>query len=131
MHISRSLLDQILSLAAADHREICGLLLGDPGWIHEICPAANVAADPARHFELDPRTLLAAHKSARAGGPTVIGHYHSHPGGRPEPSSTDAACAALDGSLWLIIGGGDARLWVATGIEGDKAAFTGAVLDIM
>lgn len=131
MCISRSLLDQILSLAVADHHEICGLLLGNPGQIQEIRPAANVAGDPMRHFELDPQTLLAAHKSARTGGPTVLGHYHSHPGGHPEPSSTDAACAAPDGSLWLIIGGGDARLWVATGIEGDKTTFIGAVLDIM
>jgi proteasome lid subunit RPN8/RPN11 len=110
---SRGLLDHILADAAASETEICGLLLGGEGRIDAILPAANVAADPARHFELDPAVLLCAHRAARAGGRGIVGHYHSHPSGQPVPSTTDAACAAPDGSLWLIVGGGEARLWRA------------------
>lgn len=97
----------------------------------KIQPATNVAANPARHFELDPATLFAAHKAARAGGPAILGHYHSHPSGRPEPSATDAASATPDGHLWLIIGGDEARLWIAGTAEGGKVRFTAAMLDIM
>ena len=111
--ISRILLDQIQAIAAADRAEVCGLLLGATGRIEAIAPAANVAPDPARHFELDPVALIAAHRAARAGGPQVIGHYHSHPSGVARPSVTDAAFASPDGSLWLIVGGGEARLWIA------------------
>lgn len=120
-----------MSLAAGDDREVCGLLLGEPRWVREIQPAANVAANPSRHFELDPGTLFAAHKAARAGGPAILGHYHSHPSGLSEPSATDAASALPDGSLWLIIGGDDARLWIAGADEEEKVSFTAAMLDIM
>ncbi|WP_420144915.1 Mov34/MPN/PAD-1 family protein [Sphingobium sp.] len=111
VEISRTLLEQIVALAAADANEVCGLLLGTSDRIEAIMPAANIATDPARHFELDPAILIAAHRAARTGGPAIIGHYHSHPSGVAAPSITDAACATSDGSLWLIVAGHDATLW--------------------
>ncbi|WP_375194707.1 Mov34/MPN/PAD-1 family protein [Sphingobium sp.] len=131
VQISRVLLEQIMSKAAADPNEVCGLLMGDAGRIAGIRSAANVASDPARHFELDPAVLIAAHRAARAGGERIVGHYHSHPSGVPVPSATDAASAAADGSLWLIAGGGVARLWIATAGEAGKVRFEEALLDIM
>jgi desampylase len=131
VQISRSLLEQIMSLAAADPHEVCGLLLGEREWIREILPAANVAADPARHFELDPAILIATHRAARSGGPEIVGHYHSHPSGYAEPSRADAASAAPDGSLWMIAGRGQARLWLAGLGEGGMTRFTPVALDIM
>lgn len=123
VRISRSLLEQIVHLAAGQAQEVCGLLLGEGGRITAILPAANVAADPARHFELDPAVLIAAHRAARQGGLGVLGHYHSHPSGRAEPSRTDAACARPDGTLWLIVGGEGARLWVAQADEDGSVRF--------
>ncbi|WP_374943646.1 M67 family metallopeptidase [Sphingomonas sp.] len=100
-------------VAAAGGLEACGLLLGAGAHVATAQPCANVAADPARRFEIDPATLLAAHRLARSGGPQVLGHYHSHPGGSPVPSPRDAADAAPDGALWLIVGAREARLWRA------------------
>ena len=131
VRISSALLERIKSLCAADRNEICGLLLGENNWIRDIGPATNVAADPARHFELDPAVLVAAHRAARGGGPAVIGHYHSHPSGSPEPSAVDTANAAPDGSLWLIVGQGMARLWRAMPGSDGTARFVAATLDIM
>lgn len=128
--ISSLLRDRIVTLAAADDREICGLLLGAAGCIEAIGPATNVAADPARHFELDPAVLIAAHRAARSGGPSVIGHYHSHPSGVAIPSATDAACAMPDGTLWLIVAGKEVRLWRAQAGQGGTVAFVEALLDI-
>ena len=128
--ISSLLRDRIVARAAADDREICGLLLGQAGRIEAIAPAANVAADPARHFELDPAVLIAAHRAARSGGPKVIGHYHSHPSGVAIPSATDAACAMPDGTLWLIVAGEAVRLWRAQPGQGGAVAFVEALLDI-
>lgn len=99
------------------------MLLGRPEEIEEARAAANVAVDPARHFEVDPAMLIAAHKAARKGGPGLLGHYHSHPSGSAEPSATDAACAAADGALWLIVARGEMRLWRAAG-EGLHGMFT-------
>jgi proteasome lid subunit RPN8/RPN11 len=93
--------------------EACGLLLGREGAAEQALPCRNVAADPAVRFEIDPATLLAAHRGARAGGPAVIGCYHSHPSGSAAPSPRDASDAAPDGGVWLILAGGEARAWRA------------------
>jgi proteasome lid subunit RPN8/RPN11 len=127
--ISRVLLDEIRTLAAASGDEVCGLLLGRADRIEAIRPARNVAPDPSRHFEIDPATLIAAHRDARGGGPGVIGHYHSHPSGVAAPSATDAACAAADGSLWLIVAGAKATLWRAGPGAGVNVDFTKVTLD--
>ena len=103
-----------LLLAAAQEahpREACGLLLGDGGRITSATVAANVHPDPARHFEIDPAALLAAHKAARTGGPQVLGYWHSHPNGRPDPSEEDRAEAAGDGRIWVIVANGAISVW--------------------
>jgi len=105
--------------AAAAPLEACGLLLGGGGRVTEARACRNVAAEPAVRFEIEPAALLAAHRAARAGGAAVMGCYHSHPSGAARPSPRDAADAAPDGGLWLILGGGDATLW--------RAGETGAV----
>ena len=84
--------------------EACGLLLGDAGLIREARPAANVAANPARHFEIDPAVLFTAHRAQRAGGPDIVGCYHSHPEAPARPSSTDAERAFDVGWVWIIVG---------------------------
>ncbi|HEY0269929.1 MAG TPA: M67 family metallopeptidase [Sphingomonas sp.] len=114
--ISRGLLRLLLDRAAASPGiEICGLLLGSTTHGRRLivsAPAvANVAPDPAQRFEIDPAGLLAAYKSQRTGGWRVLGHYHSHPNGRAEPSGQDAAASAAADRLWLILGRGEARLW--------------------
>jgi proteasome lid subunit RPN8/RPN11 len=114
IRISRALCDRLLVEAAADPaREICGLLFGTDERIEAAEPAANVAADPARWFEVDPVALFAAIRAERAGGPRLLGHYHSHPSGVAMPSARDAAAAFDAGRFWLILGGGEALVWRA------------------
>ncbi|OYW86799.1 MAG: hypothetical protein B7Z20_06590 [Sphingobium sp. 32-64-5] len=127
--ISRALLARIVDDAAASpDREICGLLLGEGGTVRDILPAANVADDPARRFEIDPAVLLGAHRAARRGGWAVIGHYHSHPGGEARPSPCDARSAHGDGALWLICTPkGERAMWIAAG-EGLHGQFLPAGL---
>ncbi|MFT3975694.1 MAG: M67 family metallopeptidase [Sphingomonas bacterium] len=113
LRISRSALARIVAHAGASGAEVCGLLL-DAGEGAEPHPCANVHPTPATHFELDPAALIAAYRTARDGGPKVIGHYHSHPSGDAMPSIADAAQAAGDGAVWLIVAGREARAWRAT-----------------
>jgi len=96
---------------AASPHEACGLLLGADRHVHTAIPCANVAADPARHFEIAPASLIAAHRAARAGGPQIIGYFHSHPNGLARPSATDQASAAGDGRVWAIVARGRITLW--------------------
>jgi proteasome lid subunit RPN8/RPN11 len=97
--------------ARAAPEECCGLLLGMDGQISEARPADNIAQDRLKRFEIDPLALLAAHKAARAGGPQVIGYYHSHPEGHPAPSATDCEHASGDARLWAIVSQGTVAFW--------------------
>lgn len=122
VRISRSLLNSIIAAARAEpHREVCGLLVGTGRHITSVRTAANVAPDPSRTFEVDPRVLLQAYREARRDGQCVLGHYHSHPSGSSEPSVRDAEAALEAGALWLIIGGETAQLWQAGSGNADGA----------
>ena len=115
------MVELLLSQAHAAHpREACGLLLGRNGRIDEARPCANVHATPETHFEIDPQALVDAHRAAREGGAEVIGYYHSHPHGSPEPSATDRANATGDGRVWAIVGQGKVGWW-RDGIGGFEA----------
>lgn len=92
--------------------EVCGLLFGTADEITGIEQTDNISSSLNDSFEIDPTKLIAAHRRVRAGGPTIIGCFHSHPGGRPTPSERDAQSAAPDGQYWLIIGD-DVGLWRA------------------
>ena len=115
--ISRLLLDRFAAEAAADPREICGLLLGSGfavgGAIGDALALPNVAPEPARGFAIAPPDQFAAARYARAAGLAVIGCYHSHPSGSLAPSAADAAQAAQDGFYWLIVHGARRRLWIS------------------
>jgi desampylase len=107
---------QMLGAAArAFPLECCGLIEGihiGGGWrvtaLHE---AANVAEDPERRFLIDPQRqfdlmrALRALRALRGCETRIIGCFHSHPAGPPEPSATDRAQALEDDFLWLIAGG--------------------------
>lgn len=110
----------MLAAARAAHpREACGLLLGEAGRITAARETANVHPTPATHFEIDPQALIDAHRAARAGGPEVVGYFHSHPTGAAAPSATDLAMAAQDGRIWAIIAGEEVTFWQDT-----RAGFT-------
>lgn len=103
--------------------EVCGLLFGSVEEVAAVQPTRNVAANPATAFEIDPAALIAAHKAARAGGPLLLGCYHSHPNGVGVPSATDCAQAPA-GDIWIIVAGGKLMAWwmidagpVAIGLE--------------
>ena len=102
----------LLTEAASEHpRECCGLLLGEGARVEAACAAANVHPEALRQFEIDPQTLISAHRTARSGGPQVLGYYHSHPNGRTEPSPTDRASASGDGRIWAIVAAGTVTWW--------------------
>lgn len=106
LRISSAVLRRIVGEAdASAGREVCGLLFGTAERIEDALSCRNVASDPASAFEIDPARLIAAHRAARAGGPPILGCYHSHPGGPPLPSARDAAAAAPDGAIWIIVAG--------------------------
>jgi len=110
--VSNHALETIRAAARAAHpREACGILLGEGARIADARETANVHATPFTCFEIDPQALIDAHRAAREGGPEIVGYFHSHPHGPPEPSETDRAMAAHDGMIWAIAAQGEVRLW--------------------
>ena len=108
LFISQLDLDRIEASAQSSlPRESCGIMLGaqnQDGWhVSGIVESRNIAPDDRTdRFEIDPALLLRVQKAARAGGPRMIGVYHSHPGGKAEPSSTDLETSWQSGMIWVI-----------------------------
>jgi proteasome lid subunit RPN8/RPN11 len=82
--------------------------------ILEAVPTSNGASDPSRRYEISPVDYFAQIKRCRRISAeqsdtfAVLGAYHSHPRGEPDPSETDAAQAFRD-FVFVIVGLGSAR----------------------
>jgi proteasome lid subunit RPN8/RPN11 len=112
--ISRALLEGLVrDTEAAGAKEICGLLVGEPGLITGLLPMNNVHSKPAQAFALDPAEHVVSARQAREAGKQILGHYHSHPSGDAAPSASDAAEAQEQGVYWLIVTAREARLWIS------------------
>ena len=94
--------------------ECCGFLIGrssgdagDAGEtttvVERLIAVENERQD-SRHnrYVIEPETVLAAHKEARAAGADVVGYYHSHPDHPSRPSDFDRE-HAWPGLSYLIV----------------------------
>ena len=76
-------------------------------------PASNGASEPTKRYDISPVDYFAQIKrcrrinEAQAEQFAVVGAYHSHPRGGPEPSQTDTAQAFRD-FVFVIVGLGGA-----------------------
>jgi proteasome lid subunit RPN8/RPN11 len=89
--------------AEAPH-EACGLIGGVGYQAQQVIPIPNIAADPRRHYEMDPRALTNTLFALEHGGKSLLAFYHSHPFGDPIPSPTDVAQAYYPDTVYLIVG---------------------------
>jgi proteasome lid subunit RPN8/RPN11 len=110
VRIDREALTTIVAHARRDApNECCGLLVGRSGEILEAIPASNGASDPTRRYEISPVDYFAQIRrcrrinAAQSERFAVVGAYHSHPRGGPDPSETDVAEAFRD-FVFLIVG---------------------------
>jgi len=99
--------DEILAHARKGApEEVCGVLAGsrdgDDATVAARHPAENAAADPRTRYEIEPREQLELLEAIDDAGREVVGFYHSHPRGPPEPSATDAAEATWPGRSYVI-----------------------------
>ena len=127
--------------------EFCALLIGtagsasDPARVTRIVPADNVAPEPRRGFELDPRVLIKvlrelreAERAGRGAGERLLGHVHSHPDAPARPSAADRALAHEPGLFWLILAveqgkAGELDAFQAVTAADGQGGFVGVVLD--
>ncbi len=110
MKVTRGVLTAIEEHARREApHECCGLLLGTATGIVEAVPARNIAAEPARRYEMAPDDHFAALRRCRSEGEglSVVGGYHSHPRSAAVPSATDLE-QAFQEFVYVIAGPVDA-----------------------
>ena len=83
--------------------ECCGLLAGRDGVITHVFPTANVVADPATGYEIDPRETVRLMREFRERKLEFLGIYHSHPNGKNEPSARDVELAYYSEAIYFIL----------------------------
>lgn len=83
--------------------EVCGFVGSRDGRACNIYPIANIADNPESRFEMEPAEQVAAIKSMRERGETMLAVYHSHPDTPPEPSVHDIEGLGYPDALLFII----------------------------
>lgn len=103
--------------------EVCGVLGGcqddREATVDTVRSVPNVADTPRTRYELDPERQLAVIEGIETDGGDVIGFYHSHPEGPPEPSATDRTQASWPEAYYLIVSLAEESVtaWYWTGEE--------------
>jgi [CysO sulfur-carrier protein]-S-L-cysteine hydrolase len=104
VRIPRAVLNAILREAQrVPGEEVCGLVSGNCHGLQRCYPAANVAADRTRRFEVDAQSQIDTFRDMRERGEELAAIYHSHPDGPALPSSTDIAECQYPDVLYLIV----------------------------
>lgn len=95
-----ALLDEARGAGAV---EICGLIAAGEAHAPVRYPIANRAARAADRFDMDAADQIAAFKTIREAGQTLVAIYHSHPRGEAEPSIHDRRGHSYPEALALIV----------------------------
>jgi desampylase len=97
---------KILQRWAARHEaiEICGMV-----WQHlesgvqTVWALQNTHSDPSRYYAIDHLELQDAFRMMEKANSVQLAFYHSHPGGKPDPSEADMEGALNVGLHYLIL----------------------------
>ena len=84
-------------------RECCGFIIGAEGIADQAVAATNVEPGTTR-YQIDPEEHIALRRALRGTGRNILGVYHSHPAGSPQPSPTDVAEAHYPEWAYVIVG---------------------------
>lgn len=94
----------IREAAAQPDREVCGLVWANEGLrAQTVCPLPNVHHEPGKYFRTAPADVRRAFMLMDDEGGTPLAWYHSHPGGKPDPSEEDMRGAMQPGMHYLIV----------------------------
>ncbi len=109
----------------AQPNEACGLLAGTDDAVEMVFCLSNRAASPTRYV-IDPREHHGAMRYAERAGWSIVGAWHSHPGGDAVPSRTDVIEAPGGTWITMIVGtaasGADIRAYRTHGYSVQELA---------
>lgn len=102
--IPRSIVDDIINQARAEHpRECCGLLGGSDSHARNRYPLQNRSPEPERRYFVAPEELFGAMRRMRDLHDELVVIYHSHPRTPAYPSQTDIELAFYPEAVYLIV----------------------------
>lgn len=108
---------QLLIWAKQAHpQECCGLIWANKKrgmHVDKLELTKNIANNPLKYFEIDPKSLFAANRKKRASDNQLIGIFHSHPNGLGIPSEQDANDVNEIGQIWIIIANESIQGWIS------------------
>ncbi len=126
--------NQLLIWAKQAHpQECCGLIWAKKNemmHVDKLELTKNIANNPLKYFEIDPKSLFDANRKNRSSDDVLIGIFHSHPNGLTTPSyqdamavgdvwdasdvgdASDASDVGVMGDIWIIIGNGALQAWM-------------------
>ena len=103
LNLAPGLLDQIVTHTRSHlPMESCGLLAGRDSLVSQFIPIANRLAS-ATEFDMEPAELVAALRSLRTKGDSLLAIVHSHPRGPAFPSSKDIERAWYRDAAHVIV----------------------------
>lgn len=109
--------EQMLFWAKQAHpQECCGLIWAKKDnmmHINKLELTKNIADNPLKYFEINPKSLFNANRNSRATGDQLIGFFHSHPNGLAAPSQQDAHDVNEMGQIWIIIANDALQGWIS------------------
>lgn len=105
--------------------EVCGFVWASGDWpgdgeLQHVVPLRNTHPEPSRYYSVDAIEMTEAYRVMERAAGEPLAFYHSHPGGKPDPSEQDMLGALNTGMHYLI-----AYPWVPEFAK-DQAAFHGA-----
>lgn len=84
--------------------EVCGMVWQHNNGTHQTAwPLRNIHSQPDRYYAIYHKELQGAYERMDAADATLLAFYHSHPGGKPDPSEADMEGALNVGIHYLIL----------------------------
>jgi len=102
--LRQAVLEELWRLAAAEPDvEITGFVAEGPTGAQRVQPMRNASPYPDRYYDWDAVQMMEEYVRMDARNESPILIYHSHPGGKPDPSETDMLGALNLGMHYGIV----------------------------
>lgn len=116
LRLQKATLAAVKAYAEAEHdREVCGLVWATGAGVQTVHPLPNVHSDPVHYYRTAPKDVRHAFDLMDREGAEPLAWYHSHPGGKADPSEEDSLGAFNIGMHYLIAYPEKARLLAGDG----------------
>jgi proteasome lid subunit RPN8/RPN11 len=105
LRLNKSTVQALIREAAAQpQQEVCGLVWANEGLrAQTVHPLPNIHPEPTKYYRTAPRDVRRAFDMMDEQGGKPLAWYHSHPGGKSDPSEEDMRGAFNTGMYYLIV----------------------------